>query len=187
MSTIYKKLFDLQQNFKSAKDKRNNFMGFNYRNYETMLTSLKPMLAEKQLIIISKEELLDNDYMKCTMSLIDIENEEKVETSSVVKIDTELKTMSKGQLSGSIISYLKKYTLQSLLLIDDGNDLDTLDTDQTKNKKKETTEDKIASILDQINECSTREELKALWEKLGNWTKNQTVKTAFTARKEVLK
>lgn len=181
---IYKKLFQLQQSFKSTKDQKNNFGGYMFRNYEQMLTTLKPMLKEKELVIISKEKLLDNDYLECTLSLIDINDGEKVETSSIIKIDTELKGLSKGQMTGAILSYARKYTAQSLLGVDDGKDLDSLEPQQPK--KKETTQDKIASILDQINECNSVEELKALYKKIGKWSENVQVKSAFTARKEVL-
>lgn len=181
MNTIYSKLFELQQEYKSSKDSRNNFGGYNYRNYETMLTTLKPMLAVRKLILIAQEDLLDCQFMKCTLQLIDVESGEKIETHSISKIDDSLKGMSQGQMAGAVISYLRKYTLQGLLGIDDGKDLDSLEPQQPKKS-----EDKIASILDQINECSTKEELKTLWDKLGNWTKNQTVKTAFTARKKII-
>lgn len=178
---IYKKLFDLQQSFKSVKDCRNNFGNYNYRNAEQMLSTLKPMLNEKGLVLLFKEELVDCGYMKCTATLIDMVDGEKVETSSIAKIDTELKGMSYSQMSGCTISYLRKYTMGGLFSVDDGKDPDSLEPQQPKKTKE-----KYISIIDEINECNSKEELKALWTRLGNYTKNETIKKAFTERKEML-
>ena len=47
---IYKKLFELQQEFKSKKDNFNSFGKYSDRNAEAMLTTLKPMLNDKGLV-----------------------------------------------------------------------------------------------------------------------------------------
>ena len=72
-----------------------------------------------------------------------------------------------------------------LFAIDEGKDADSMDT--TNFNKPKTTEDKISDILQQINECNTIEDLTDLWGKLKNWTKNETIKTAFTTKKQMIK
>ena len=182
---IYKKLFELQQEFKSKKDSFNTFGKYSYRNAETMLTILKPMLNEKGLILIFKEELVNDSFMKSTARLIEVETGEEISTECVTAIDLDLKGMSSAQCTGATISYLRKYLMGGLFAIDEGKDADSMDT--TNFNKPKTTEDKISDILQQISECQTIEELTDLWNRLKSWTKNETIKTAFTTKKQMIK
>ena len=183
--SIYKKLFELQQEFKSKKDSFNTFGKYSYRNAEAMLTTLKPMLNEKGLILIFKEELVNDSFMKSTARLIEVETGEEISTECVTAIDLDLKGMSSAQCTGATISYLRKYLMGGLFAVDEGKDADSMDT--TNFNKPKTTEDKISDILNQISECQTIEELTALWKQIGDWTKNETIKIAFTSKKNILK
>ena len=182
---IYKKLFELQQEFKSKKDNFNSFGKYSYRNAEAMLTTLKPMLNDKGLVLIFKEELVNDNFMKSTARLIDIESNEEISTECVTAIDLDLKGMSSAQCTGATISYLRKYLMGGLFAIDEGKDADSMDT--TNFNKPKTTEDKISDILNQIIKCQTIEELTALWKQIGDWSKNETIKIAFTSKKNRLK
>lgn len=182
---IYKKLFELQQEFKSKKDSFNTFGKYSYRNAEAMLTTLKPMLNEKGLILIFKEELVNDNFMKSTARLIEVETGEEISTECVTAIDLDLKGMSSAQSTGATISYLRKYLMGGLFAVDEGKDADSMDT--TNFNKTKTTENKISDILQQISECNTIEDLTDLWGKLKNWTNNETIKTAFTTKKQMIK
>ena len=182
---IYKKLFELQQEFKSKKDNFNSFGKYSYRNAEAMLTTLKPMLNDKGLVLIFKEELVNNSFMKSTARLIEVETGEEISTECVTAIDLDLKGMSSAQCTGATISYLRKYLMGGLFAIDEGKDADSMDT--TNFNKTKTTENKVSDILNQISECQTIEELTDLWNRLKSWTNNETVKTAFTAKKQMIK
>ena len=188
--SIYKKLSVLQQSYNSTKDQKNNFANFNYRNVENILTDLKPILNSLGLTLIFNEEIINgttNDYIKFECKLIDVETGESVNNISVCGIDTELKGMSKAQMVGADLSYGRKYCLGGLLLFSTGvADPDSMDNTKLNNKPK-TTENKISDILQQISECNTIEDLTDLWGKLKNWTNNETVKTAFTAKKQMIK
>ena len=72
-----------------------------------------------------------------------------------------------------------------LFAIDEGKDADSMDT--TNFNKPKTTEDKISDILNQICKCQTIEELTALWKQIGDWSKNDIIKIAFTSKKNILK
>ena len=187
--SIYKKLSVLQQSYNSTKDQKNNFANFNYRNVENILTDLKPILNSLGLTLIFNEEIINgttNDYIKFECKLIDVETGESVNNISVCGIDTELKGMSKAQMVGADLSYGRKYCLGGLLLFSTGvADPDSMDT--TNFNKTKTTENKISDILQQISECNTIEDLTDLWGKLKNWTKNETIKTAFTTKKQMIK
>lgn len=187
---IYKKLSVLQQSYNSTKDQRNNFANFNYRNVENILTDLKPILNSLGLTLIFNEEIINgttNDYIKFECKLIDVETGESVNNISVCGIDTELKGMSKAQMVGADLSYGRKYCLGGLLLFSTGvADPDSMDNTKLNNKPK-TTEDKISDILQQVSECQTIEELTDLWNRLKSWTNNETIKTAFTTKKQMIK
>ena len=107
--SIYKKLFELQQEFKSKKDSFNTFGKYSYRNAEAMLTTLKPMLNEKGLILIFKEELVNYSFMKSTARLIEVETGEEISTECVTAIDLDLKGALKSgdKFTLSVLRMLK--------------------------------------------------------------------------------
>ena len=186
---IYKKLFQLQQTYNSTKDNFNDFGKYSFRNVEQILAELKPILQPLNLVIVFNEEIVNgnnNDYIKFEAKLIDVDTDESVSNVSVCGIDTELKGMSKAQMTGACLTYGRKYCLGGLLGFSTGiADPDSMDT--TNFNKPKTTEDKISDILQQISECNTIDDLTDLWGKLKNWTKNETIKTAFTTKKQMIK
>ena len=190
---IYSKLFQLQQEFKSAKNQENKFGKYNFRNIEIMLSELKPLLNKLGLVITFNEEFINDGFLKSTVSLIDTEDGETVSTNSICAIDSNVKGMSNSQATGCALTYSRKYSLQALLAIDDGkSDPDSMNGNDFNNNSKSqnkslTKEEKVSNILDQINECNTIDELTALWKQIGDWTKNETIKTAFTSKKNILK
>ena len=187
---IYKKLFQLQQTYNSTKDNFNAFGKYSFRNVEQILAELKPILQPLNLVIVFNEEIVNgnnNDYIKFEAKLIDVDTDESVSNVSVCGIDTELKGMSKAQMTGACLTYGRKYCLGGLLGFSTGiADPDSMDNTKLNNKPK-TTEDKISDILQQISECNTIDDLTDLWGKLKNWTKNETIKTAFTTKKQMIK
>ena len=191
--SIYKKLFQLQQEFKSAKNQENKFGKYNFRNIEIMLSELKPLLNKLGLVITFNEEFINDGFLKSTVSLIDTEDGETVSTNSICAIDSNVKSMSNSQATGCALTYSRKYSLQALLAIDDGkSDPDSMNGNDFNNNSKPqnksmTTAEKVSSILEQISECNTIDELTALWIQIGDWSKNESIKAAFTAKKNILK
>ena len=188
--SIYKKLMTIQQTYNSTKDNFNAFGKYSFRNVEQILAELKPILQPLNLVIVFNEEIVNgnnNDYIKFEAKLIDVDTDESVSNVSVCGIDTELKGMSKAQMTGACLTYGRKYCLGGLLGFSTGiADPDSMDNTKLNNKPK-TTEDKISDILQQISECNTIDDLTDLWGKLKNWTKNETIKTAFTTKKQMIK
>ena len=187
--SIYKKLMTIQQTYNSTKDNFNAFGKYSFRNVEQILAELKPILQPLNLVIVFNEEIVNgnnNDYIKFEAKLIDVETDESVSNVSVCGIDTELKGMSKAQMTGACLTYGRKYCLGGLLGFSTGiADPDSMDNTKLNNKPT-TTEDKISDILQQISECNTIEDLTDLWGKLKNWTKNETIKNAFTTKKQMI-
>lgn len=187
---INKKLFQLQQEFKSTKNQENKFGKYNFRNIEVMLSELKPLLNKLGLIITFNEEFINDGFLKSTVTLIDTEDGESASTNSICAIDSEVKGMSNSQATGCALTYSRKYSLQALLAIDDGkSDPDSMNGDNFSKpqNKSMTTAEKISDILNQISECQTIEELTDLWNRLKSWTNNETIKTAFSTKKQMIK
>ena len=187
---IYKKLMTIQQTYNSTKDNFNAFGKYSFRNVEQILAELKPILQPLNLVIVFNEEIVNgnnNDYIKFEAKLIDVETDESVSNVSVCGIDTELKGMSKAQMTGACLTYGRKYCLGGLLGFSTGiADPDSMDNTKLNNKPK-TTENKVSDILQQISECNTIDDLTALWKRIGDWSKNESIKAAFTAKKNILK
>ena len=190
---IYSKLFQLQQEFKSAKNQENKFGKYNFRNIEIMLSELKPLLNKLGLVITFNEEFINDGFLKSTVSLIDTEDGETVSTNSICAIDSNVKGMSNSQATGCALTYSRKYSLQALLAIDDGkSDPDSMNGNDFNNNSKPqnksmTTAEKVSSIISQISECNTIDDLTALWKRIGDWSKNESIKASFTAKKNILK
>lgn len=124
---IYKKLFEVQQNLKAAKNQFNKFGGYNYRSCEDILTALKPLLNEQQVILLINDEVIEvggKNYIKATARFIDIETGESVENSALAREDEDRKKMDSPQITGSCSSYARKYALNGLFMIDDVKDSD---------------------------------------------------------------
>lgn len=190
---IYSKLFQLQQEFKSAKNQENKFGKYNFRNIEIMLSELKPLLNKLGLVITFNEEFINDGFLKSTVSLIDTEDGETVSTNSICAIDSNVKGMSNSQATGCALTYSRKYSLQALLAIDDGkSDPDSMNGNDFNNNSKPqnkslTTAEKVSNIIGQISECNTIDELTDLWKQIGNWSKNESIRASFTAKKNILK
>ena len=118
---IYEKLFTIQQELKAPKDLKNDFAHFQYRNAEGILEALKPLLAQTKTVCICNSVLQDGHIMT-TASLIDVETGENVVATSCAREDEAKKGMDAPQMTGSAVSYSKKYALSNLFAIDDSKD-----------------------------------------------------------------
>ena len=127
---IKEKLFNLQQEFKSSKDMVNDFANFKYRNLENMMAHLKPILKKYNCIILFNDDIINvgiSNYIKSTVSLIDVETNETISVGAVAKEDENRAGMMAGQMSGCSSSYSRKYALCGLLAVNEEKDLDSLD------------------------------------------------------------
>lgn len=122
------KVIEIQTSLKVPKNQYNVFGGFSYRNCEDILEALKPHLRKHQLeLLFDCEVVIHNNqpYQKAKAIITDGIN---YQSSIAEARECELKKgMSLEQLSGSALSYAKKYALCGLFLIDDTKDTDTQD------------------------------------------------------------
>ena len=142
---IYKKLIEVQNKLKVPKSQYNNFGKYNYRNAEDIPEAVKPILENAGATIFIKDsiELIgDRFYVKATVSFVDIESGNVIETSALARESEEKKGMDSAQVTGATSSYARKYALNGLLLIDDTKDNDHDSMHQTDNKEPKKEENK---------------------------------------------
>ena len=127
--TLHEKLIHIQHELKAPKNLRNNFGGYNYRNAESILEALKPLLVKYGATVTITDTIEDiggRIYVKATATIYDVNN-------SVIPIGVEAyareaetkKGMDDAQVTGATSSYARKYALNGLFLLDDTQDVDT--------------------------------------------------------------
>lgn len=117
-------LSNVSAELKVPKDMENKFGGYKYRNAEGIFAAVKPLLA-KYGILISTSEVGKTDektgwhYVVSTARVTDGIN--KLESSSEAREPEARKGMDAAQVTGSSISYARKYALGGLFGIDDSS------------------------------------------------------------------
>ena len=133
--TLNEKLATIQTKFKSKKSRFNSFGKYNFRSAEDILEAIKPYLLELGVSVVVTERLLTDHNSAFpimeTMAIIS-DNLSNIIATAVVGVDLEQKGMQMPQKFGSASSYGKKYALGNLLLIDDTQDSDAVNTHDTK-------------------------------------------------------
>lgn len=136
--SVYKKLLEVQKELVVNKTRETN--KYKYRNAEDILEAVKPLLSKSKCCIILTDDVEVKEgrfYVKATADFVDAETGEKVSVSSLAREDESSKLMQTAQLTGSSISYARKYALGGLLCIDDGNDADKQAEQAEKEEKKQ--------------------------------------------------
>lgn len=119
---LLKTLAEIQMAFRSTKDQRNDFGGFNYRNIEVMLADLKPILLEKGCCITFNDEVNEyagRCYVEATATLHTPVGDIWCKASA--REQETKKGMDAAQITGSCSTYARKYALCGLLAVDDGS------------------------------------------------------------------
>ena len=117
--TIYSKLLELQKEVgEISRDKENPFFKSNYFDINGLLAELKPLFNQHGLVVIQP--------LVATLGHNSLETHViEVETGEVLKSSISIPDTSDPQKLGSAITYLRRYSLQSLFLLqaqdDDGN------------------------------------------------------------------
>lgn len=125
--SVYEKLLSVQSELKAPKSQFNKFGGYQYRSCEDILEALKPIcLKHKALTKISDEIIYveGRHYVKATVTFIDIEDGQKIESYGLAREEESKKGMDGSQITGSSSSYARKYALNGMFAIDDTKDSD---------------------------------------------------------------
>lgn len=124
---INEKLLEIQTELKAPKSQYNSFGKYKYRNCEDILEALKPLLAKVKAAVVITDEIVNiaqRFYVKATVRLINVENDEVIETSAYAREPENKKGLDESQITGSTSSYARKYALNAMFAIDDTKDSD---------------------------------------------------------------
>ena len=128
MKSVHGKLLLVQKSLKAPKDQFNSFGKYKYRNLESILEAVKPLLSQHGLTLVISDEpqsVGDRVYIKSTSVLTDIESGEQITTTAVAREAMVKKGMDDAQITGACSSYSRKYNLNGLFAIDDNKDADS--------------------------------------------------------------
>lgn len=126
--SIYTKLMEIQKETKVPKNMFNSFGKFKYRNAESILESVKPILNKYGCVLLISDDIKqmgDRYYIEAKATLVDTEDNSSVTVTSLAREAEDKKGMDAMQLSGCASSYARKYCLNGLFLLDDSKDADT--------------------------------------------------------------
>lgn len=121
------KLIEVQKLLKAPKNQYNDFGEYHYRSCEDILEAVKPLLAERGLLMTitdSVELIGDRYYIKATVKVTD--GTHNYEVSAYARETLERKKMDDAQLTGAASTYARKYALNGMYCIDDAKDADGL-------------------------------------------------------------
>ena len=133
--TLNEKLALIQVEIKAKKSRFNSFGKYNFRSAEDLLEAIKPYLTKYNVSVVMTERIIDNNFnqfpmLESTATISD--NLSSIHATAIVGVDLDQKGMQMPQKFGSASSYGKKYALGNLLLIDDTQDSDAVNTHDTK-------------------------------------------------------
>ncbi|MGA1706380.1 MAG: ERF family protein [Candidatus Nanopelagicaceae bacterium] len=125
----------LQAALKVPKNRLNSFSKFKYRNLEDIMEGVKPHLVEHGLTLTLTDDLVqigDRYYIKATARISDGKTEQV--TTAFAREPEIKKGMDEPQITGTASSYARKYALAGLLLLDDAEDIDSMDNREEPRK-----------------------------------------------------
>jgi hypothetical protein len=127
--TFQQKLSQVQFELKAPKSQTNKFGGFKYRHCEDILEALKPLLHKQGLALKMTDEIKEVAGLPILNSRVTVWDSEgtAAEVEAQAILDLNKKGMSSEQATGTASSYARKYALNGLFLIDDTQDVDSLD------------------------------------------------------------
>ena len=126
----------LQAALKVPKNRLNSFSKFKYRNLEDIMEGVKPLLVEHGLTLTLTDDLVqigDRYYIKATARISDGKTEQV--TTAFAREPEIKKGMDEPQITGTASSYARKYALAGLLLLDDAEDIDSMDNREPAKKE----------------------------------------------------
>jgi len=146
---LRRKLTEVQNKLKVPKNLFNNFGKYNYRNCESIMEAVKPILAEAGLTLYLKDDVIEvggRIYIKATAVLSD--EDSTIEVSALARESIEKKGMDESQITGTASSYARKYCLNGLFLIDDTKDADTDEFHAQTNRRSDDVEEIIVKLTE---------------------------------------
>jgi hypothetical protein len=140
--TIRQKLQGIQSCLKAPKGQTNKFGGYNYRSAEDILSAVKPLLSEFEVILVNQDTMVEiggRVYVQTTSTLTDTALGDSISTTGYAREAEIKKGMDDAQITGSAASYSLKRALGNLFCISDSSlDPDATNTHGKSNATKTT-------------------------------------------------
>jgi hypothetical protein len=174
-------LHQLQTSVHVAKDKRNDFGGYNYRTAEGILAAIKAALPEGAHIVVSDtmQEVAGQIFVTATATVTFADGVAHSASGHAMHPLTK-KGMDPSQITGAASSYARKYALGGLVALDDGSS----DPDAGKGEYQPDFAEAVAYLM----EAESDEDLTARFKNLpADARKAQAVKDAGAKRRAELK
>lgn len=182
--TLHEKLNLIQTKLEAPKDLYNKFGNYRYRSAESILAATKPFLREMGLTLVTESKInehLNRVYVECTVTISD--GKTSVSASGMAREEETKKGMDGSQITGSAMSYAKKYALGNLFAIDDTKDADTTEyaqqvqaaqqsttapvsqakPKQVKQQAPQVDEERLMLLLQDISHARSRKTLTTIW------------------------
>lgn len=137
--SLLEKLLTIQSQMKVPKNLYNSFGKYNYRNAETILETVKPLLTAENCTLMLSDEVISRGekyFLRATVTLYDLESNEMVSNSAEAELSAHT-GMSADQTTGCASSYARKYAMNGMFLLDDVKDSDSDEMTTEKNAKAE--------------------------------------------------
>lgn len=166
---IYEKILKAQVELKAPKGQYNSFGKYKYRSCEDILEALKPVLDKLKLTLFIKDDVIEvntRNYVKATITLVNIEKpDEIIETSALAREEETKKRMDGSQITGASSSYARKYALNGMFMIDDTKDSDSTNTHgkeetKTDEEKKQAFLNSKEGMIERLKESLSSDKLK---------------------------
>lgn len=173
-------LHDLQTQVYVAKDKRNDFGGYNYRTAEGILAAIKAALPEGATITCTDtlQEVAGQIFVTAT-ARVTFADGASFEAQGHAMHPLTKKGMDPSQITGAASSYARKYALAGLVALDDGS----VDPDAAKRRY----EADHAESVTYLNDADTLDDLKHRWSNLSpDAQRDKDVLAAKEAKKKAL-
>ena len=127
--SVHDVLHDIQVALKVPKDLWNDFGKYPYRNAESILQAVKPLLPDGYTVVVDIEpEVMDGRIVCKAIAALQSADLLGVTARAYAVEPDGKKGMDAAQVSGATISYAKKYALGNLFAIDGNKDSDAPET-----------------------------------------------------------
>ena len=165
-TTLCEKLTQIQTELHAPKNLTNSFGGYAYRNLESVLQALKPLLSLTQTVVTLSDEVVEvggNTYVKATAVFTD--GITSMEVHGFAQ-EQPRKGMDAAQVTGAC--YARKYSVNGLFCIDNTPDADSKDNSDIKYTDKKD----IERALKTLDDCSAKGDAKKAKE-IFEWAEKQ--------------
>jgi hypothetical protein len=160
---LHQTMVILQESIRSSKSTYNTFGKFYYRTAEDIIDAAKPFLYIHKLTLIINDEIINlgvRYYVKVTCTISN--GHESISNSSVAREAQIKKGMDEAMITGSSISYARKYCLAGLFALADKKD----DPDAKNNSNDPVNEFDPSPAINSLNRnifCNSASETLDIW------------------------